>query len=1144
MAIDEKDVFVAALAVTGTDEREAYLQAACAGHPELLGRLRELLSAHEESQGPLDRRPVALDVSVDVANTEGPGSVIGPYTLIEQIGEGGMGTVWMAQQTEPVKRLVAIKLIKAGMDSRQVIARFEAERQALALMEHGNIARVLDAGTTSAGRPFFAMDLVKGVPITRYCDEHYLTPRQRLELFLPVCQAVQHAHQKGIIHRDLKPSNVLVALYDGKPVPKVIDFGVAKAAGQQLTDKTLVTGFGALVGTLEYMSPEQVEINQLDVDTRSDIYSLGVLLYELLAGSPPFSHRELDKLGMLEILRVIREREPPKPSTRLSTADGLPTLAANRGTEPKRLTSLVRGELDWIVMKALEKDRNRRYPTTNDLIMDIQRYLSDETVLAGPPSATYRLRKLLSRNRGAVLATATVLLALVGGIVGTTTGLVRAERARHNESAARDQLEVNLYFQTIALAERHYSAGSVGLAERLLDSDLCPGGLRGWEWHYLKGLCKGDATTLRQERIVVSLAVSPNGGRLATGSNDGMVTVWDTHTWHARSFRAHANAVTGLVFARDGSRLWSAGGDGAVYLWDLGLIAGVPNAPGRLASLVDGRREAVLKLALSPDGRLLATAASLRVSIWDTETGHRLLDLVHSENTGIPLAFSPDGRLLLTGLGDRDLIVWDTSTWQERFTLRGHRCGLTQCAAFRPDGRQLASASCRVWDDSDDCEVIIWDLERHTAVHTMHGLGGGAISVAFSPDGHRLATGGAGDPTIKIWDVSSGQEALTLRGHREAVNGLAFSSDGYRLFSVSADHTVRVWDGTPIEERRGAELRVLRGHEGRVNSLAFTWDGRCLVSGGMDGTARLWDVGTGRELRTLIQGTSPVYGVALSPDSTRLATGSFCGFEGAPPEWPEMRIWDAAAWREEHCIGLSIDPGGGVNSLAFSPSARHLVVARNHATVVDVATGLPLLSLRGGKGGARAVACDNGRRIAWGTLDGKVMVWDGPPDFFTMATVCWAFSAPSVPILASPWPAAEARPTHVLPAHSSRVMSVAFAPDGRRLASCGIDGVIKVWDLDGKGWTVRFGLSGHLGAVHGVAFSSDGRRLASAGLDGTIRLWDMEAGKEYSELRGHTNSVYTVVYSPDGRYLASGGSDGTIRIWDANPMSSGGRTAP
>ena len=275
------------------------------------------------------------------------------------------------------------------------------------------------------------MELVKGVPITRYCDEHHLTPRKRLELFIPVCQAVQHAHQKGIIHRDLKPSNVLVALYDGKPVPKVIDFGVAKATEQPLTDKTLVTGFGTIVGTLEYMSPEQAELNQLDIDTRSDIYALGVLLYELLTGSTPFSRKELRKVAMLEMLRVIREQEPTKPSTKLSTAEGLPTLAANRGTEPAKLTKLVRGELDWIVMKAMEKDRNRRYETANGFAMDVQRYLDDEPVLAAPASQWYRLRKLVLRHRGPVAAAGLVLLTLVGGIAGTTWGLLRAQQQQH-----------------------------------------------------------------------------------------------------------------------------------------------------------------------------------------------------------------------------------------------------------------------------------------------------------------------------------------------------------------------------------------------------------------------------------------------------------------------------------------------------------------------------------------------------------------------------------------------------------------------------------------------------------------------------------------------------------------------------------------
>jgi serine/threonine protein kinase/tetratricopeptide (TPR) repeat protein len=376
--------------------------------------------------------------------TERPGTIIGPYKLLQQIGEGGFGTVFMAEQTRPVQRKVALKVIKAGMDSKQIIARFEAERQALAMMDHVNIARVFDGGATEAGRPYFVMELVHGIPITKYCDDNRLTPRQRLELFVPVCNAIQHAHQKGIIHRDIKPSNVMITLYDGKPVPKVIDFGVAKATEQKLTERTLFTQYGTLVGTFEYMSPEQAEMSALGVDTRSDIYSLGVLLYELLTGSTPLSHKRLKEAAYGEILRMIREEEAPKPSTRLSdSGESLASISAQRHTEPAKLTKLVRGELDWIVMKALEKDRNRRYETANGFAMDVQRYLADEPVLACPPSAGYQLRKFARRHRGPMLAASLVLLALAGGSIGTTVGLIQAEKARQREAGLRRIAEDN-----------------------------------------------------------------------------------------------------------------------------------------------------------------------------------------------------------------------------------------------------------------------------------------------------------------------------------------------------------------------------------------------------------------------------------------------------------------------------------------------------------------------------------------------------------------------------------------------------------------------------------------------------------------------------------------------------------------------------
>jgi serine/threonine protein kinase/Flp pilus assembly protein TadD len=446
--VNERDLFIAALQIEEPAARATYLDEACGGDEALRRRIEALLRAFVAAgsfmqvpaadAGATSDQPGAESPVLD-SPTEAAGTVIGPYKLLQQIGEGGMGTVYMTEQTQPVQRRVALKIIKPGMDSRQVVARFEAERQALALMDHPHIARVLDAGTTEGGRPYFVMELVKGAPITRYCDEHRLTPRQRLELFVPVCQAVQHAHQKGVIHRDLKPSNVLVARYDGRPVPKVIDFGVAKATGPKLTERTPFTEFGQVVGTPEYMSPEQAELNQLDIDTRSDIYALGVLLYELLTGTTPLERKRLKATPLLEVLRVIREEEPPRPSTRLSTAEELPAIATNRGLEPKKLSRLVRGELDWIVMKCLEKDRGRRYETANGLARDLERYLHDEPVQACPPAAWYRFRKFARRNKPWLAVAGLVLffLVLLGGGVGWAVRDRAARRATLEQQITR-----------------------------------------------------------------------------------------------------------------------------------------------------------------------------------------------------------------------------------------------------------------------------------------------------------------------------------------------------------------------------------------------------------------------------------------------------------------------------------------------------------------------------------------------------------------------------------------------------------------------------------------------------------------------------------------------------------------------------------
>ena len=912
--MSEREIFDAALDIQDPAERAAYLADVCGSDSALRAHLVGLLQMHGHA-GSFLEAPKATAVTIDVPTHERPGTVIGLYKLMEEIGSGGFGLVFVAEQQQPLRRKVALKVIKPGMDTREVIARFEAERQALALMDHPNIARVFDGGTTPSGRPYFVMELVKGVPITEFCDQNHLPIRERLELFMNICRAIQHAHQKGVIHRDLKPSNIMVSLHDATPVVKVIDFGVSKAVGRQLTEKTVYTGFTQMIGTPVYMSPEQAGMSGLDIDTRTDIYALGVLLYELLTGTTPFDKERLRTAAYEELRRIIREEDPPRPSTRFTTlGQAASTISANRKSDPKRLTQLCRDELDWIVMKALEKDRNRRYESASAFAADVQRYLADEPVLACPPSAAYRCRKFAKRYRAALATAVTMaagVLLAVGSLAAAVVVLaesnaeVSAKQKQTNAALDRekqtsealkrslDREQQVMYFHRIALAEREIEARRVGRAEELLAE--CPPRLHGWEWHYLKRRSRQEPITFRGLGRIDSVAISPNGRMVAsTSRGSGEIRIWDRTTAKELLRLSGFVGSAGIVFHPDGKSLISAGSDDTLRIWDV-------TTGGELRKL--HVPEGAGALTVSPDGRLLVTSGrdnTLRVR--DVADLRELRTLRGHTRMIYEAAFGPD-KLLATGSFDGTVRVWNATTGGTIHTLRGH-AGPVLGVAFRRDGKQ--AASCGV-----DGTTRVWDVVTGKMVLLIRAENVTTVGVAFSPDGRRLATG-SWEKVVRIWDLETDQEAITLRGHADMVMGVSYSSDGDQLVSWSLDGTVRAWDGTPLGSAAAPGERTLRGHTGAVLaiSVAAPRDPAAkaiLASASRDGTVRLWSPATAETIHTLSSDSGPMGYVSFSRDGRRLVSTDYSG---------TTRVWDAATGKPIRTFQ------GTLTRAALSPDAR------------------------------------------------------------------------------------------------------------------------------------------------------------------------------------------------------------------------------
>jgi eukaryotic-like serine/threonine-protein kinase len=1150
----EEALFEQAVGIPSASERAAFLDESCQGNLAWRARLELLLEGHFASKGFLTELPERPSIP------ERPVQSKGRYTLLEKIGEGGFGEVWLAEQREPVKRRVALKILKPGMDTRQVVARFEAERQTLALMDHPNIAKILDAGTVGGegaesqisnlkseiplGRPYFVMELVRGTRITDFCEQNQLPTRERLQLFVLVCQAIQHAHQKGIIHRDIKPSNVLVTQQVGPPAPKVIDFGIAKAIQQELTDQTVFTQLHQFMGTPAYISPEQAETSGRDIDTRSDIYSLGVLLYELLVGSTPFDAREMMSQGLDAMRRTIREKAPVRPSTKLNQS----LVAANRASvkapasgqpateeeiradlrrrlQVKEAIRLVKGDLDWIVMRCLEKDRNRRYETANGLAADVQRHLANEPIVARPPSSVYRMTKLVRRNPVVSGLAGLLFLGLMMAVILGASMNLRLSRAKGESNRANRQLSETVRFLESEKLEQLAAAGRPAqlvawLAGRLRDEPAdWSAATRLLSLLQSRSFALPLSPPLAHDGKVTSAWFGPGGSEILTASEDGTVRFWDPRQERALRILTNAAGVLAaghfaggkrlLVLGRDRvTRAYDATGQTLLYEWpkrhhpEVAVFEGgggrwfmqlQANSLSRWDLLSGAPLEPAINFSSRIAGFANCDAAACvaiycedrTVQVFDQASGVALAPSRQFEQTVQSVRFTPDGGRLFVSLdGGRRIVIWDWRDGGADAEFIPPPPARAHTMHFTPDGRFLLTAT---WDTP----LRIWDTEtfQPVAEPIEVGLHPGLL---LSHDGRRAASLSQIGVTCLI-DVPTGRMLLEPIKHQGGIGTVMFNSNDTQLVTASMDGTARLWD-IRMRTPTSAPLVVATGG----SAAAFSRSGDQIILSVEPYSVRVFDTPTGRPLSPLLSHpgegeAGQIRQVAFSPDESRILTIGAGGL---------LRVWDAASFE----LRLELVVGNSVTAARFSPDGQLIVVGdrAGFATVWSAHSGQQLAAID--HNGHEVISLNfhpRGGEIVSASVDGMARRWTLPE------------GAPAAPTLR----------------HRGIIWNVAYSPGGERIVTASSDHTAQVWDArTGQPLLNAFQ---HTRDVYLARFSPDGQRVLTTSEGGTARVWDARTGDPITPPLRHSARIWVATFSPDGRRVATGSDDRTARVWDA-----------